>query len=112
MSVISQMGLRAKLMLLVVPPLLALLVTDLWLLNESHNRINGLKTVQTLVTLTQLNSELAHELQKERGMSAGYLGSNGKSFSQAIVKQRRLLMLAWLIGERLLIRLICRSIHW
>jgi methyl-accepting chemotaxis protein len=89
MSVISQMGLRAKLMLLVVPPLLALLVTDLWLLNESHNRINGLKTVQTLVTLTQLNSELAHELQKERGMSAGYLGSNGKSFSQAIVKQRQ-----------------------
>ena len=60
MSVISQMGLRAKLMLLVVPPLLALLVTDLWLLNESHNRINGLKTVQTLVTLTQLNSCLLY----------------------------------------------------
>lgn len=89
MLALSQISLRGKLLLLVIPPLLTLLLTDLWFLKESHDRINGLKSVQTLVTLTQLNSELAHELQKERGMSAGYIGSGGQSFAKAILQQRQ-----------------------
>lgn len=89
MSLLSKLSLRGKLFLLLFPPLLALLVTDLWLLKESQGRLNGLTRVQTLVILTQLNSELAHELQKERGMSAGYLGSKGQSFTEEILIQRQ-----------------------
>lgn len=35
-------------------------------------------------------SNLVHELQKERGMTAGYLGSGGKKFVDMLPKQRRL----------------------
>ena len=35
-------------------------------------------------------SMMVHEIQKERGMSAGYLGSKGEKFASEIIKQRRL----------------------
>ena len=35
-------------------------------------------------------SNLVHELQKERGMTAGYLGSQGKKFANMLPKQREL----------------------
>ncbi len=40
--------------------------------------------------LVTLISELTHESQKERGASAGYLGSKGKSFKDELAKQRKL----------------------
>lgn len=90
MSLIKSLSIRAKLMLLIVPLLAALVVTDVRLLQSMGSRIASFSHIEVLVTLTQLNSNLAHEMQKERGMSAGYLGSGGKSFAQAIVKQRQL----------------------
>ena len=90
MSLIKSLSIRAKLMLLIVPLLAALVVTDVRLLQFMGSRIASFSHIEVLVTLTQLNSNLAHEMQKERGMSAGYLGSGGKSFAQAIVKQRQL----------------------
>ncbi|MEI7614946.1 MAG: methyl-accepting chemotaxis protein, partial [Betaproteobacteria bacterium] len=35
-------------------------------------------------------SDLAHELQKERGLSAGFIGSQGRKFAAEIVSQRKL----------------------
>ena len=90
MSLIKSLSIRAKLMLLIVPLLAALVVTGVRLLQFMGSRIASFSHIEVLVTLTQLNSNLAHEMQKERGMSAGYLGSGGKSFAQAIVKQRQL----------------------
>merc|ERR1712000_181735 len=52
--------------------------------------INGLTSVQTLVEVSSVNSLLAHELQKERGMSAGFLGSKGQSFGDKLPGQRQL----------------------
>ena len=34
-------------------------------------------------------SGLVHELQKERGLSAGFIGSRGASFGDALIKQRK-----------------------
>ena len=90
MSPIKSLSIRAKLMLLILPLLAALVVTDVRLLQSMGSRIASFSHIEVLVTLTQLNSNLAHEMQKERGMSAGFLGSGGKSFAQAIVKQRQL----------------------
>ncbi len=47
------------------------------------------KVVESLNTSIQLG-ELIHELQKERGSSAGYLGSGGTKFKDALSKQREL----------------------
>ena len=90
MSLIKSLSIRAKLLLLIGPLLAALVVTDVRLLQSMSARITSFSHIEVLVTLTQLNSNLAHEMQKERGMSAGYLGSGGKSFAQAIIKQRQL----------------------
>jgi len=43
-----------------------------------------------LIVLSESLSKLIHETQKERGMSAGYLGSHGKKFAEMLPKQRAL----------------------
>ena len=40
--------------------------------------------------LVNTTSQLVHELQKERGMSAGFIGSNGAKFASQIRNQRSL----------------------
>ena len=44
---------------------------------------------EKLVLLSQKLSALLHELQKERGAGAGFLGSNGKKFKKIMLQQRR-----------------------
>ncbi|ACM92240.1 chemotaxis protein [Nautilia profundicola AmH] len=44
--------------------------------------------LQELVVLSKSLSALIHETQKERGASAGYLGSKGKKFKTILPKQR------------------------
>ncbi len=46
--------------------------------------------VQTLNILSQKLSLLIHETQKERGASAGFIGSKGKKFAKILPKQRAL----------------------
>lgn len=61
------------------------------MLLKSH--LDGATSMDHITQLAQLsgvNSALAHELQKERGMSAGYLGSAGKKFADALPQQRQL----------------------
>jgi len=45
---------------------------------------------QGLVELGVAGSALVHELQKERGMSAGFIGSNGAKFGDLLPEQRAL----------------------
>ena len=47
-----------------------------------------IKELKKLVDLSEALSLLIHETQKERGMSAGYLGSKGKKFGTILNKQR------------------------
>ena len=60
---------------------------------ENHIRDNikgnNDKTKETIKLIGNL-SNLLHETQKERGMTAGFLGSNGKKFENKLQKQRKL----------------------
>jgi len=49
-----------------------------------------LMRVKTFVELSTIMSKLVHETQKERGMSAGYIGSRGKAFGDKLPNQRKL----------------------
>ncbi|MDQ1340172.1 MAG: hypothetical protein QG567_1329, partial [Campylobacterota bacterium] len=49
---------------------------------------NMLQKVDTLVDLSVVISKFVHETQKERGMSAGYIGSNGQNFANNLPTQR------------------------
>ena len=51
------------------------------------------QTLESMVTykgLVSVYSRWVHESQKERGMTAGYLGSEGKKFKNRLFKQRQL----------------------
>jgi len=48
------------------------------------------KELYKLVQLSKVLSQLIHETQKERGASAGYIGSHGKKFKTILPKQREL----------------------
>ena len=90
MGLLKSLSVKGKLLLLITVPLLALLsLQGRWLLSNL-NHMQELSDIQALVQISALNSALAHELQKERGMSAGFLGSKGQTFAQALPQQQRI----------------------
>ncbi len=56
--------------------------------NKSLQEREVIEQAKRLNILSQKMSLLIHETQKERGMSAGFLGSKGKKFSDKLPKQR------------------------
>jgi methyl-accepting chemotaxis protein len=59
-------------------------------LNETIQQMRVLEQAKQLNVLSQKLSLFIHETQKERGASAGYLGSKGKKFGDILPKQRKL----------------------
>ncbi|MCP5043872.1 MAG: methyl-accepting chemotaxis protein [bacterium] len=56
----------------------------------SHARVSELGRLEQMAGLAVASSALVHEIQKERGMSAGYLASRGAKFGDALGAQRHL----------------------
>lgn len=76
-------------LLIVIPAILLVIV----LAAESGIAVSNIKSAKSLqrhVSLALVTNQLVHELQKERGMSAGFIGSKGASFVSALPKQRAL----------------------
>lgn len=74
--------------LLVIFPSLLLLALSAWLLYANGKSLSRTSIAVDLLMLADHSAELVHELQKERGMSAGYLSSNGRKFSAQLQGQR------------------------
>ena len=87
---IGNLSLKQKLLMVVLPPLLACFLCGSLYLIEKYEYKQDLTLVVQLSELAVTNSNLVHELQKERGMSAGFLGSAGKAFAAKIPSQRQL----------------------
>ncbi len=90
MALLKNMSVKHKLLVLVAVPLLLAGYLESQRVVSAFDQVGELESVRILVAVTAANSLLAHELQKERGMSAGYLGSQGKSFSDTLPGQRAL----------------------
>jgi len=77
-----------KLALMVMLPILGLIyfTTDTTL--DKRKIVYEMDLLQALSELAVKSSALIHELQKERGISAGFLGSQGQQFSQELKLQR------------------------
>ncbi|MDO6776734.1 methyl-accepting chemotaxis protein [Shewanella sp. 3_MG-2023] len=88
MKWIIDLNTRLKLSLLIIPPLLICLIYGGMFVHNKYEIQTELNTVLSLSELAVINSALVHELQKERGMSAGFLGSKGQSFAQDLPQQR------------------------
>ena len=59
-------------------------------IKKAYTEKNTITKAQELNVLSQKLSLLIHETQKERGASAGYIGSKGKKFALILPKQRKL----------------------
>lgn len=87
---IYRISMRMKLFIALFPLLLALC----WFAGSGmKTRINTERQMDVIVQLTAIArgaGDVVHELQKERGMSAGYLGSGGGQFRAELADQRKL----------------------
>lgn len=87
---IYRISMRMKLFIALFPLLLALC----WFAGSGmKTRINTERQMDVIVQLTAITrgaGDAVHELQKERGMSAGYLGSGGGQFRAELADQRKL----------------------
>lgn len=82
------LGLKQKLILMVLPVLLGLIGFSYDKVSSDWNTVQEMESFQQFAELGVFSSSLVHELQKERGMSAGFVGSVGKKFSNKINVQR------------------------
>jgi len=75
--------------LIIIP---SVLLTIIVLINLTYNAqdVSDSSNGASLLSLTDNAASLIHELQKERGMSAGYLGSKGVKFRPELAVQRSL----------------------
>ncbi len=85
---LNKLTIKYKLILLLIIPLMGIIyfssqkIVPNWHLNQNMDQLNK------LIILSIKSSDLVHENQKERGMSAGYYGSKGKSFRDELTNQR------------------------
>ena len=89
MNMLRQMSLKFKILLIVVLPLGAYIYTAGTGLFTGYKELNSYNAIHELSLLSSNISNVVHELQKERGASAGFLGSKGKKFGEKLSAQRR-----------------------
>ncbi len=90
MPALHHFSIKAKLALMLVFPIIGLLYFSISGVLEKAATVSNLRTMQALSGLAVKSSALIHEAQKERGMSAGFLGSQGTKFVAELPKQREL----------------------
>ena len=86
----SDIRIGSKLAISLVPPVIALLVLSLFVIGARYQEMNELSKIRGLASLAGEIGETVHELQKERGASAGFIGSRGQEFGLQLKEQRNL----------------------
>ena len=81
-------GLRVRITLPLLLPVLGLLALSSLFLAEKLATVTAMQRVGTLTELITDTSALVHELQRERGLSGGFLASKGSELRQELTAQR------------------------
>lgn len=89
MKLLHRLSLGQKFTLTLIVPLVVLVWFAMMGALERERTMSSMTRLETLAELASRAGALVHQLQRERGMSAGYLGSEGESFGDAIQDQRR-----------------------
>ncbi|GMT48818.1 MAG: hypothetical protein IEMM0008_0357 [bacterium] len=85
---IKNIKIKSKLIIMILIPVLGLCYYSFTGILDKLNVSGEMSALHDLSDLAVKISNLVHELQKERGMSAGFIGSLGRDFRSEIVKQR------------------------
>ena len=85
----SDLSLIKKIYLLLTLPVLGFLWLSINSIVDSVRTTQEISTITRLTKLSVVYSEVVHELQTERGATAGFIGSKGVNFSNKLASQRR-----------------------
>lgn len=88
MVLLDKLGIVHKLLLIVLVPILAMLYFSVDSVLEKARDVDEMRMLEQLTGLSIKVGNLVHELQRERGMSAGFIGSKGANFADALPGQR------------------------
>lgn len=85
---LSKLSIKQKLILIMLIPLFVVILLAAKLAVDSFSTSKNLQSLDNVVILSVKIGDLVHETQKERGMTAGFLGSNGEKFKIELPAQR------------------------
>jgi len=83
----NYLTIKQKLLLMMVIPFMGLLYFSISSLIIKNEKIQNINKFEKYLEFTTRASFLVHELQKERGLSAGFIGSDGKTFNIQLKRQ-------------------------
>ncbi|RBQ27923.1 nitrate- and nitrite sensing domain-containing protein, partial [Aliarcobacter vitoriensis] len=85
---LSKLTIKKKLIISMMVPLLVISFFTIKLIVDSTTVSNNLKALDEVINLSTKIGSLVHETQKERGLTAGFLGSKGKSFRNELLAEK------------------------
>lgn len=88
-AMLKNMKIGTKLLLLITVPIIGLLIFGAMTVSSRYANLRNVRETQVLVNFSVKAGALIHELQKERGLSAGYLKSQGAKFKTELADQRQ-----------------------
>jgi diguanylate cyclase (GGDEF)-like protein/PAS domain S-box-containing protein len=81
-------SLKYKIAIIFIIPALGMLYFSFKYVSEKYNNLQHVEILTHTVHFAKHASQLIHELQKERGLSSGYLGDDYLNFTDSLQKQR------------------------
>jgi len=87
---LRNLSIRMKLILQILVPTVMILILASVLMYNKYSEVETFQEAQKSSILLSHIASLVHETQKERGMSAIYLGSKGKEYKSKLIQQRKL----------------------
>ncbi len=85
---LHNISIRFKLILQTIVPVIVIIILAFISIRSNYSSVNHLEELQKNSKLLSSISLLVHETQKERGITAAFLGSGGKNFKDKLPSQR------------------------
>lgn len=89
-SALRHLSIKIQILALVAIPIIALIYFLFIQFSYTLDSISQAQNLQKQIHISEQLSRLVHEMQKERGMSAGFLASSGTKFANELKGQRLL----------------------
>ncbi|EKV32674.1 hypothetical protein C882_1511 [Caenispirillum salinarum AK4] len=89
MSFLSNAPIRARIAAVIAAPVIGLMIFAGLSIVERAGDWRRMESMAQVVMLAPDVSQVIHELQKERGASAGYIGSKGEAFADQLPDRRK-----------------------
>jgi len=87
---LNNLKIRDKLLLFMLLPLITLLFFSISEIVKKNKQLVDNISTQNFITIALSLNNVVHELQKERGRSSGFIGSQAKLFKEEMIAQRHL----------------------